>query len=174
MSGPVFILWFFFLPETSADAILLQRAQRPAKLYNKSNIRSVSEIKRRGITPRAIFLDAIIKPFQIMLLDPAVMFTNVYMALVYGVYYSSFEAFPLVYGPIYGFNLGQQGVIFVTIVVGVCVITSTYFAVYYFIIIPDVTKNGLKSQEEVLKPALLMTFGPPIGPFLFGTSSASL
>lgn len=174
MSAPVFILWFFFLPETSADAILLQRAQRLRKLYNKSNIRSESEIKRRGVTPREIFFDAIIKPFQIMFLDPAVMFTNVYMALVYGIYYSFFEAFPLVYGPIYGFNLGEQGVTFITIVIGLLVTMSMYFSVYYFIVIPGVMRNGLKSQEEVLKPALLATFGPPIGLFMFGTSSASI
>ncbi|KAK5020134.1 hypothetical protein LTR16_001358, partial [Cryomyces antarcticus] len=110
MSAPVFILWFFCLPETSASNILLRRAARLRSRLEVKNIRSQSEIDREGLTAGAIFLDAIIKPCEIMIKDPAVLFTNVYTALTYGIYYSFFEAFPLVYGPLYGFNLGETGI----------------------------------------------------------------
>lgn len=69
-----------------------------------------------------------------MLKDPAVAFTNVYTSLTYGIYCelpgpnpcitrrltdrhedSFFEVFPLVYPPIYGFNLGETGLTFIVI-----------------------------------------------------------
>ena len=48
-------------------------------------------------------------------------FTNGYTALIYGIYYTFFEAFPLVYIGIYGFNLGTMGIVFTCVIVG-CVI----------------------------------------------------
>lgn len=62
------------------------------------------------MTPRKVAIDALVKPMQIMFEDPAVFFTNIYSAFIYGVYYSFFEAFPLVYIEIYGFNVGEMGI----------------------------------------------------------------
>ena len=91
MSGPVFIVWAFCLPETSASTILLHRAVRLRQRSGNDRIRSQTEIDRQGLSSRAIAMDAVIKPFEIMFKDPAVMFTNVYTALTYGIYYSFFE-----------------------------------------------------------------------------------
>jgi MFS transporter, DHA1 family, multidrug resistance protein len=103
-----------------------------------------------------------------MFLDPAVLFTNVYTALVYGIYYSFFEAFPLVYGPLYGFNMGVTGVTFLTVIVGVLITGSMFFALLYWVVVPEMKKNGPGKQEDVLMPALIASFGAPIGMFLFG------
>ena len=84
MSGPVFVMWAFCLPETSASTILLHRAVRLRKKSGNEKIRSQPEIDCQGLSPRAIAMDAVIKPFEIMFKDPAVMFTNVYTALTYG------------------------------------------------------------------------------------------
>ncbi|KAF8855471.1 MFS general substrate transporter [Acephala macrosclerotiorum] len=173
LSGPVFILWFFFLPETSADTILLYRAHRLRKMTKNSNLQSNSEIKRRHLTARQIFVDAIIKPFEIMFKDPAVLFTNVYTALVYGIYYSFFEAFALVYGPIYGFNLGMTGAAFLTVLVGALVTGTGFVCLLHFVVIPQMKIKGPGKQEDVLMPSLIMTFGPPIGLFLFGWTARS-
>lgn len=62
------------------------------------------------MTPKQVAWDALVKPMQIMFQDPAVFFTNIYSAFIYGVYYSFFEAFPLVYIEIYGFNVGEMGI----------------------------------------------------------------
>jgi DHA1 family multidrug resistance protein-like MFS transporter len=48
MAGPVFLLFFFFVPETQATTILLHRAQRLRKLTGNEKIRSQSEIDSRG------------------------------------------------------------------------------------------------------------------------------
>jgi MFS transporter, DHA1 family, multidrug resistance protein len=40
--------------------------------------------------PTAIVIDAIIKPMEITIKDPAIAFVNVYTAIIYGIYYSFF------------------------------------------------------------------------------------
>lgn len=168
LAGPVFVLWFLCLPETSASNILLRRSKRLRKLSQNSNISSQSQIDRRGLKASAIAFDALIKPFEIMFKDPAVLFTNVYTALVYGIYYSFFEVFPLVYGPLYGFNIGETGVVFTCIVVGCVLAMGIYFYYLQYMLIPDIFKNGLRAQESRLRPALIFVWGPLIGLLIFG------
>jgi DHA1 family multidrug resistance protein-like MFS transporter len=48
---------------------------------------------------------------------PQILFVNVYTALIYGIYYSFFEVFGLVYPVMYGFNVGETGLVFVCIIV---------------------------------------------------------
>jgi MFS transporter, DHA1 family, multidrug resistance protein len=61
-------------------------------------------------------------------MDPAIGFTAGYVALCYGIYYSFFEAFPLVYIALYGFNLGEMGLTFLSITVGVVISIVLYYA----------------------------------------------
>ncbi|KAF2805188.1 MFS general substrate transporter [Mytilinidion resinicola] len=168
MSAPVFILFFFFLPETSPANILLRRAARLRKLTGNEKIRSQTEIDRKGTSFLRVLSEAIIKPIEICIKDPAVLFVNVYTALTYGIYYSFFEVFPLVYPPLYGFNIGETGTVFVCIVIGCVIAMSIYFSYLHFYLIPDIMKNGLRAQESRLVPALFACFGPPVGLFLFG------
>lgn len=168
MAGPVFGIMFFFLPETSANNILLRRAKRLRKLTGNPKIHSQTEIDRKGIEFSSILADALIKPIEIMVKDPAVLFTNVYTSLIYGIYYSFFEVFPLVYPPIYGFNLGLTSTTFVCIIVACVLAAVIYISYLYFYLIPDILKNGLRAQESRLVPALFAVFGPVIGLFLFG------
>ena len=72
MSAPVFLAWFFLLPETSTANILLRRAARLRKRTGNEKIRSQTEIDRRGITFKEIVIDALIKPVEISIKDPAV------------------------------------------------------------------------------------------------------
>lgn len=49
---------------------------------------SQSEIDQRNVHAKDIFLDALIKPMEITMKDPAVLFVQVYTAIIYGIYYS--------------------------------------------------------------------------------------
>ncbi|KAK9366752.1 major facilitator superfamily domain-containing protein, partial [Lipomyces kononenkoae] len=168
MSGPVFLLFFICLPETSASNILLRRAQRLRKLTGNQNLKSQSEIDQANMTVSTIAFEALIKPWQISILDPAVAFTHIYTSIVYGIYYSYFEVFPLVYIDIYGMNIGEMGLVFLVVLIA-CIIAAMTFAAYlWFYLEPDIMQRGLRAQEHRLVPALLAVFGPTIGLFLFG------
>jgi len=168
LTGPILIVFLFAYPETSADNILRRRAQRLRKFTGRSNIKSKSEIDQAKLKASEVFLDAIIKPIEIMVKDPAVAFTNIYTSLTYGIYYSFFEVFELVYPPIYHFNIGEVGLCFLTIGVA-CLIGVIGFLIYQFkYLIPDIKKNGLREPEHRLVPALLGVIFLPVGYFMFG------
>ncbi|KAL6713226.1 hypothetical protein ACLMJK_009347 [Lecanora helva] len=167
MAGPVFILMFLCMPETSTPNILLRRANRLRKLTGDSRLMAQSEIDQKGMKPSTVAVNALIKPFEITIKDPAIAFVNIYTAIVYGIYYSFFEVFPLVYPVMYHFSLGIVGVVFLCILVACLSGVAIYGAYQYFYLIPDIMKNGLRAQEHRLVPALIGCFGPPIGLFLF-------
>jgi MFS transporter, DHA1 family, multidrug resistance protein len=155
------------LPETSTPTILLRRAQRLRKLTGDNRLHSQSEIDQKHLTPSSIFVDAIIKPMEITIKDPAIAFVNLYSALIYGIYYSFFEVFPLVYPVYYGFSIGMIGVVFTCVLVACIFGVIIYYSYLYFLLIPDVKANGLRAQESRLVPALFACFGPTISLFLF-------
>lgn len=87
-SAPIFIAMFFVLPETSGATILLYRAKRLRKVTGNDKFMSQSEIDQRNLKVSSIFLDALIKPLEITIKDPAVLFVQIYTAIIYGIYYS--------------------------------------------------------------------------------------
>jgi MFS family permease len=72
LSGPICLLMFISLPETSAPNILLRRARRLRKITGKVTLKSQSEIDQSHLSAREVAFDALIKPWEINALDPAV------------------------------------------------------------------------------------------------------
>lgn len=87
-SAPIAIIMFLLLPETSTPNLLLRRAKRIRKLTGNERFMSQSEIDQRNMKVSHIFLDALIKPMEITIKDPAVLFVQIYTAIIYGIYYS--------------------------------------------------------------------------------------
>lgn len=171
MSAPVWLLMFFFMPETSGGNILLRRAQRLRKLTGNPNFKSQSEIDQGNKKFKDIAFEQLVKPLEICVKDPAVLFTNIYTACIYGIYYSFFEVFPLVYIGIYGFNLGELGLPFLVIIIGCVIGIAIYFAYNYFYLEPDIKAHGLRAQEHRLVPAMFAVILLPAALFWFGWTS---
>ncbi|KAL5373917.1 hypothetical protein DPSP01_012313 [Paraphaeosphaeria sporulosa] len=175
LNGPVFLSLFLFLPETSSATILLRRAARLRALTGDARLKSQSEIDQAKMTPREIAVEALWRPFQLVLLDPSIAFTAVYTALIYGIFYSFFEAFPLVYETLYHFNLGEMGLTFLSVTAGVIIAIAAYWAYIFKVVEPEIRRNGLGAPERRLIPALIVTWFVPAGLFLFGwTSNANI
>ena len=167
LSGPIFVSLFFLLPETNSDTILLRRAARLRRLTGNPTLKSQSEIDQARLTVREVVVTSLWHPLQINALDPAVLFTSVYIALVYGIYYSFFEVFPIVYVEGYGFNLGQMGLVFTCITVAVILSSAAYWSYLYWVANPEIMTKGLPPPEKRLIPAIYASFLPPIGLFIF-------
>ncbi|KAI4603084.1 hypothetical protein KJ359_005875 [Pestalotiopsis sp. 9143b] len=166
-SVPVFLAMFLFLPETSTPTLLRQRAQRLRRITGDDRFMSQSEIDQRSLDKRAVVLDALIKPLEITVKDPAILFVQVYSAIIYGIYYSFFEVFPLVYPVYYGMGPGQVGLVFLCILVACLIGVAVYVAYLYFYLNPRIRAHGFPAQESRLRPALLAAFGPTVGLFIF-------
>lgn len=85
IAGPVFLLLFVCLPETSANNILLRRAARLRKITGNNKYQSQSEINERETKLSTTVAEALWRPAQITVLDPAITFATIYTSLVYGV-----------------------------------------------------------------------------------------
>jgi DHA1 family multidrug resistance protein-like MFS transporter len=168
-AGPILVL-LFLLPETNPATILHRRARRLEKNDSDKSrsYHTSSDVAHEGVSFHMVLRESLLIPSKITFLDPAILFLNCYTSLTYGIYYSFFEAFPIVYQGIYGFNLGEMGLAFLAIVVGSVISFVIYNLYIYKIFLPKTKQGGAQKPEDVLVPALYACFGPAIGLFLFG------
>jgi DHA1 family multidrug resistance protein-like MFS transporter len=180
-SAPVLIL-LLLLPETSSATILHRRARRLAR-RDKAGTRKYwtkADVLQGDTSFSVVVRESLLIPSRITLLDPAILFLNCYTSLTYGIFYSFFEAFPIVYQDIYGFNLGEMGLAFLAIVVG-SIISFAIYNLYYIHHrrnAPSTAQNQdqenstpASDHEKVLVPALYACIGPPLALLLFGWAS---
>lgn len=91
-AGPSFLLLFLTVPETSDLTILHYKAKRLREATGNSTIRSEAELKQEHMSISALLSNALVKPWEMNMKDPALLFTTLYFALIYGIYYTFFEA----------------------------------------------------------------------------------
>lgn len=113
----------------------------------------------------------IVRPFSLNFTEPILFLLNLYIALIYGLLYVWFESFVLVFIDIYGFNLGEEGLSFLGILIGAFAVIPPFFAYLYFIQEPQFNENGEIKPEKRLPPAFVGAFCIPICLFWFGWSS---
>lgn len=101
-------------------------------------------------------------------LDPSILFTSLYMGLLYAVFYSFFEFFPLIYGGIYGMDSGQTGLMFLSVVVSVILAGIPYSAYVHFVVNRSLREGKTLTPEDRLLPAVYASMLIPIGLFIFG------
>jgi DHA1 family multidrug resistance protein-like MFS transporter len=172
INGFTLLVLLFLLPETYGPTILLRRAQRLRKVTGNKTLRSQSEIDQHELSASAILTEALWRPISLMR-DPAVTYANVYIGLVYSVFYMFFESLPLVYEGVYGFSLGITGLVFLSFLVGEFIAALSYGIYLYTYDVPRMKRQFI--PEDRLVPALVASFCVPVSLFWFGwTSRASI
>jgi len=161
----------FFLPETSSANILYRRARRLRKHTGRGDLKCEPEIQSEAMTGKDIVLMTLVRPFSLNFTEPILFLLNLYIALIYGLLYVWFESFAIVFEGGYGFNLGEEGLAFVGILVGGFVVFP-FFALYmYYVIEPQFDENGEIKPEERLPLAFVGAFCIPVCLFWFGWTS---
>jgi DHA1 family multidrug resistance protein-like MFS transporter len=117
LSGFALVCMIIFLPETSSMNILYRRTRRLRKLTGRSDLRSEGELMSEHMTGKEIALMTLVRPFTLTFTEPILFLLNLYIALIYGLLYVWFESFAIVFLEIYQFNLGEEGLSFVGILV---------------------------------------------------------
>jgi DHA1 family multidrug resistance protein-like MFS transporter len=175
MAGIV-LVFLPFLPETSPQTILLNRAKRLRKATSNNAYKAPSELKPLAFGK--MLHEALNKPLEITVKDPAILYACVYGSIVYATYYSFFEAFPLVYLVTYRMSLGSMGLIFTSLTVGCVCGLIIYFIYITYFFIPRARAHHAETgqpvaQEKWLLPGLFGVWGPPIGLLLFAWTAKS-
>lgn len=82
---------------------------------------------------RELVTKVLTRPLRMLLFESIVLFSCLYLSLIYAIYYLFFEAYPLVFQGVYGFSAGEAGAAFIPMAVGVLlsyVVYVTYDGVY--------------------------------------------
>ncbi|KAK8057134.1 MFS general substrate transporter [Apiospora saccharicola] len=165
----VLLMMFFLFPETSAANILYQRARRLRKATGNDRLRSQSEVDAEHHTPKdtLVMLD---RAFTLTFGEPVILLVDLYAGLLYGVLFLWFESFPLVYGDIYHFTSGEQGLVFLGIFV-FAALTIPLFLLWTRLKVVPKMRDGTFVPEDLLPPTFIGCFALPICLFWFGWTS---
>lgn len=175
LSGFALIVMVLFLPETSSANILYRRTRRLRKRTGREDLKCEPELQGEQMTGKDIAMMTLVRPFSLNFTEPILFLLNLYIALIYGLLYVWFESFAIVFEGIYGFNLGEEGLSFVGILVGAFVVIPPFFLYLWYIQEPQFNENGELKPEKRLPPAFVGAFCIPICMFWFGwTSRASV
>jgi DHA1 family multidrug resistance protein-like MFS transporter len=91
ISGSCYAVFVVLVPETAAPTILYYRAERLREVTGDASFKSEEEIKQAKLTARQRLWDSIVKPWELNIKDPALLFMTLYMGLIYAILYSFFE-----------------------------------------------------------------------------------
>lgn len=165
----VLITLFFLMPETNPSNILHRRAKRLRKATGDHTLKCESDMKEVSMRDNFVVLG---RAFTLTFSEPVIFFVDLYSALLYGLLYIWFESFPIVFGDIYGFNIGQQGLVFLGIFVGGILTLPCYLFWITNYLIPQFTNAQAPVKPEViLPPTFFGAFALPICLFWYGWTS---
>lgn len=90
LSGAAWILITFTVPETYTPSLLAKRAKKMRKETGDDKYVTEEDLDKRPFSERiSIFL---LRPFQLLFLEPIVFFISLYMSVLYGLLYMFFVA----------------------------------------------------------------------------------
>ncbi|KAJ5877644.1 Major facilitator superfamily domain general substrate transporter [Penicillium solitum] len=163
--GVIGILGTAFIPETYGPVLLQRRARQLAKADSKVYV-SVLEKNQGKKKPSEVFKRALFRPWVFLFLEPIVLVSSLYMAIIYGTVYMFMGAMPIVYNEDRGWSEGIGGLSFLGIAVGI--IFGLIYAIW------DNNSRYMKlsaaksaTAESRLPPAIVGGIALPIGMFAF-------
>ena len=172
-SGAILILTTVLVPETYPPVLLRKRAEKLSKLSGKV-YKSRNDIDRGVVSLGEAFSTGLMRPWVLLFCEPIVLLLSLYQAIIYGILYMLFGAFPIVYRSGRGWNEGVGGLPFVAVAVGVVL------AVLYVILYDNkrYTKQVAASGVGYIAPEARLPMGIvggivlPIGLFWFAWTNA--
>lgn len=161
---------FLIVPETSHSKILQSRAKKIR--FETKNWAIHSQRDTINVDAKSLVNTYLLRPFIMLSREPILLLITIYMALIYGILYLFFEAYPISFQEERGWNQGVGALPFLGIMVGVLfggvtitIITKTRFA-------RKMEKHGRVIPEERLPPMILGSVILPIGLFWFAWTSS--
>lgn len=176
-SGVMLALLALFVPETYNSVCLKHKAQKLRKETGDRRLKAPMELLEKSLI-RTLTI-SIMRPIQLLILEPMVLNLCLYSAILLGIQYLFFGAFPLVFSNNHEFDLAQDGMVFLGILVGMLtgICCDPLFHKYYMHLLKQRELAGGEpggSEPEFRLPPLII--GAPlvtIGIFWFGWTTYS-
>ncbi|KAI0378286.1 MFS general substrate transporter [Hypomontagnella monticulosa] len=171
-TGVMLVLGLVFVPETYTPYLLIRRANKLSKITGKVYLSKLEAGKPKK-TAASVFRTTITRPWVLLFFEPIVMALSIYSAIVYGILYLIFTAFPIVFQRERHWAQGIAGLSYLGIMVG------QFFAMFFYIFLETryrklIAKDPSKATPEArLTPAMIGGVLLPAGLFWFAWTTYS-
>ena len=165
---------FLFAPETYGPTRLRALAKSPRKEFGNGGRKAM--IGTNTQTKNQTLMISLLRPFQLLFLEPMCLCLNLYSAVLLGILYLFFGAFPLVFETQHGMSLWQVGLTFMGIITGmIAAAASTPLWSRIREHLLKTRRMGLEERhpEYQLPPSILGGLLIPVGLFWFGWTTYS-
>ena len=170
INGICWLILTFTIRETYAPAILDKRAKRLRKETGDARYVTEKDLDSRPMSEQMrIFL---VRPLQLLCLEPIFLLISLYMAVLYCLLYMFFVAYPIVYVDGKGYSEGITGLMFIPLAIGVVLsaVLSPLVNKHYLSLCRQ-PPNGKPPAEARLIPMMFSCWLIPVGLFIFGWTS---
>lgn len=170
LSGIVWALISFTVPETYAPTILARRAKKLRTETGEQDWVTEQDLDMRPLGERMrIFL---VMPLKLLFGELIVLLISIYMSILYGLLYMFFIAFPIVFEEGKGFSPGIAGLTFIPLAIGVvCSAICSPFVNKHYLKIIQPYAGQLPPAELRLIPMMFACWFIPIGMIIFAWTS---
>jgi MFS family permease len=176
-TGTGLVATMFFVPETYRPVILRHRAERLKKEMGDERYVGADLAPTDPVLKTVLW--SFFRPLRMLVLEPMCLNLCLHSAVLLGVLYLFFGAFPLVFTAYHGFNLWQVGLTFLGVAIGILggVATTPHWQRHYLLSMKKGQRTGSVDGEvepecrlpQVMAGAVLV----PVGLFFFGFTTFS-
>ena len=157
------------ISETYAPVLLQRRAK---ELRHKTkNWALHSQLDENRVNVKVLANKYLLRAFIMMSLEPILTLMTIYTALIYGIIYLSFEAYPVAFQEDRGWSPGIGSLPFLSIIIGVIIGASIIIYTSKTRYARKLKETGRVVPEERLIPMMLGGIILPIGLFWFAWTS---
>lgn len=117
-AGACWILVVLLIPETFAPVLLTKKAKRLRKAEPEANKELYAPHEKNDWKLSHVAHRTLVGPFKILGQEPILVLITIYLSVVYGILYGLFEAIPVIFSDLRGFNLGEAGLVFIAVGLG--------------------------------------------------------
>ncbi|KAF9874510.1 hypothetical protein CkaCkLH20_08073 [Colletotrichum karsti] len=148
------------LPETYAPVLLVRRARKIRKLDPAlaSTVVAPSELESTDLKQLATIV--LTRPVRMLIFEPIVSCTCAYLALVYTIFYMSFQAFPIIFQKLYGLSPGVSGLAYLPIGGGALLAVPVFLGWERYHLHAQKEGRSWAKQEEYRRLPLACVGGP--------------
>ncbi|KAF8920630.1 MFS general substrate transporter [Mucidula mucida] len=149
----IMLIWIFaqlaaiviFVPETYAPVLLKRKAARLRKTTGNAKYWAPLDRQNKNLLHAVVV--SCYTPFQLMVYDRMALLLNIWTALILGILYLSFQAFPIIFQDHHGFTMQQTGMSYLGIGLGMVLATPTQ-RYWNSLVAREAEKNGGHAPPE--------------------------
>lgn len=137
------------VPETYAPVVLRGKARKLRAETGDESYKAKMEVTKKSI--KWTVINSLYRPFLILFLDPMCFCLCLFSAILLGILYLFFGAFPLVFSQVYGFNIWQTGLAFLGITTGMLIAIASD-PVWHYLYLWQLNRRERKTGERTSEP----------------------